>query len=556
MDSKHKKWALVLATTLGLWGCGGGTDVSTTPGAGTAAANVTGIFVDATVAGLSYKCAGSTAVSGTTNAAGQYTCPAGQPVGFYVGDILIGSVSSPQAVVTPLDLVGSGATPSNPTVANMVRFLMSISSSDPNTGKLTIDPAVVAAASGKAIDFATASAAALDALITTIKPGATVYTSAQASAHVSASITALFAGNYAGTYAGADSGNWTFTVDNKGVVKGALASGDAVVGSIATTLSVGSSYAFKGTAGEVPWLGTFNVSTKAFSGTWNDGAGSSGTWVGNVAATSSSATNTGTTSTSTTTANTTPTTTTTTTTTPESTSTSTTTAVVSPTVSGFSPSSGAVSATVTIAGDNLGRFTPAALVKFGNTTVTVVLNSSNTSIAVRVPAGLALGTHTLSMSNLDGSGALNVGVFTVVQAPSLGSGLTIEPAFNAIAAFAAIAPTGGAQSGGHYGFTYSQHAANEQVTIQYLNLSPNFTLTVEMMVGADEVVNGQTRTVFSSRARKCTHVGTPTATFPDCASVGVAFNTAAGTLTLTNAVFSANVGSPVTVNGSLAFPPF
>ena len=532
MDSKHKKWALVLATTLGLWGCGGGTDVSTTLGAGTAAANVTGIFVDATVAGLSYKCAGSTAVSGTTNAAGQYTCPAGQPVGFYVGDILIGSVSSPQAVVTPLDLVGSGATPSNPTVANMVRFLMSISSSDPNTGKLTIDPAVVAAASGKAIDFATASAAALDALITTIKPGATVYTSAQASAHVSASITALFAGNYAGTYAGADSGNWTFTVDNKGVVKGALASGDAVVGSIATTLSVGSSYAFKGTAGEVPWLGTFNVSTKAFSGTWNDGAGSSGTWVGNVAATSSSATNTGTTSTSTTTA------------------------VVSPTVSGFSPGSGAVNATVTIAGDNLGRFTPAALVKFGNTTVTVVLNSSNTSIAVRVPAGLALGTHTLSMSNLDGSGALNVGVFTVVQAPSLGSGLTIEPAFNAIAAFAAIAPTGGAQSGGHYGFTYSQHAANEQVTIQYLNLSPNFTLTVEMMVGADEVVNGQTRTVFSSRSRKCTHVGTPTATFPDCASVGVAFNTAAGTLTLTNAVFSANVGSPVTVNGSLAFPPF
>ena len=161
MAAKHKKWALVLATTLGLWGCGGGTDVGTTTSAtATPAGNVTGIFVDATVAGLSYKCAGSTAVSGTTNSAGQYTCPAGQPVGFYVGDILIGKVSSPQAVVTPLDLVGSGATPSNPTVANMVRFLMSISSSDPTTGKLTIDPAVVAAAAGKAIDFATVGAAA------------------------------------------------------------------------------------------------------------------------------------------------------------------------------------------------------------------------------------------------------------------------------------------------------------------------------------------------------------------------------------------------------------
>lgn len=266
-----------------LAGCGGGGGSSS--GSGTVTpTNVTGKFVDATVVGIAYKCGGSTTVSGTTNANGEYTCQAGQAVAFYVGDILIGSVSSPLAVVTPLDLVGTGATPANATVANIVRFLMSISSTDPATGTITITPAVVAAAAGKTVDFTAVSPTAIDTLIPTLRLGATVYSSAQATSHVTSSINGLFAGNYAGTYSGAASGNWSLTVNADGSVTDTSTAG-VITGNMATTLSTGSTYGFTGTAGGVPWSGTLNISTKVFSGTWNDGAGSSGTWTGTTSAT-------------------------------------------------------------------------------------------------------------------------------------------------------------------------------------------------------------------------------------------------------------------------------
>jgi hypothetical protein len=273
---------------LALAGCGGGGDstVATVAAPVVPAApvvNVTGKFIDATVAGMAYKCGVANAVTGTTTANGEYTCPAGQPVAFYVGDILIGSVSSPMAVVTPLDLVGAGATPANTTVANIVRFLMSLSSTDPALGAITITPAVTAAATGKTADFTASATTALDALIAALKPGATVYTSAQASTHVSASIQGLFAGSYAGTFSGSNAGTWNITINTSGVVAGTAVDSNmnyAVSGNIATTLSTGSTYAFTGDADGVPWVGTLNISTKVFSGTWNDGAGSSGTFTG------------------------------------------------------------------------------------------------------------------------------------------------------------------------------------------------------------------------------------------------------------------------------------
>jgi hypothetical protein len=277
---------MVAAGVIALAGCGGGGGDST----GTAAApvtpvvNITGKFVDATVVGMAYKCGVAKAVSGTTTANGEYTCPAGQPVAFYVGDILIGSVSSPMAVVTPLDLVGSGATPANTTVANIVRFLMSISSTDPALGSITITPAVMAAATGKTADFTASATTALDALITAVKPGATVYTSTQATAHVTSSIQGLFAGSYAGTFSGSNAGTWSITINSSGVVTGTAVDSNLnypISGNIATTLGTSaSSYAFAGDAGGVPWIGTLNISTKVFSGTWNDGAGSNGTFTG------------------------------------------------------------------------------------------------------------------------------------------------------------------------------------------------------------------------------------------------------------------------------------
>ena len=75
---------MLLFASLSLIGCSGSD--------GGGAANFTGKFVDATVEGLGYKCGPSTVLSGSTTATGEFTCPAGQAVAFYVGDIQIGSV--------------------------------------------------------------------------------------------------------------------------------------------------------------------------------------------------------------------------------------------------------------------------------------------------------------------------------------------------------------------------------------------------------------------------------------------------------------------------------
>jgi hypothetical protein len=83
-----------------------------------------------------------------------------------------------------------------------------------------------------------------------------------------------------------------------------------------------------------------------------------------------------------------------------------------PTVSGFTPATGAVGTIVTISGSNLGNFTPAPQVKFGTTTATVS-SATATSIVVTVPAGLAAGNSTITLSNFDGSGVVTVGTFNV-----------------------------------------------------------------------------------------------------------------------------------------------
>jgi hypothetical protein len=281
MISSIKNFAVLALTAFALFGCGSGSNsgTSATPGS-----TFTGKFVDATVVGMPYKCGTSSTVTGTTDAAGQFTCPTGQTVAFYVGDILIGSASAGLAVVTPLDLVGVGSSPSNTTVSNIVRFLMSISNTNPSSGTITIDPAVLTAAVGKTADFTAASATALNTLITTLKAGATVYTNAQATSHLTGSINGLFAGKYSGTFAGTFGGSWSITIDANGVVSGTATDTTggvgSVTGNVATTLSTGSTYGFNGTAGGTPWVGSLNILTKAFGGTWNDGSGSSGTFTG------------------------------------------------------------------------------------------------------------------------------------------------------------------------------------------------------------------------------------------------------------------------------------
>lgn len=93
----------VILMTTGLTGCDDDDDNS-------GAAMSSGVLIDALVTGINYRCGSSTSASGTTNAAGMYTCPTGQSVSFYVGDILVGTIPTTLPKATPLDLdVGSGA---------------------------------------------------------------------------------------------------------------------------------------------------------------------------------------------------------------------------------------------------------------------------------------------------------------------------------------------------------------------------------------------------------------------------------------------------------------
>ncbi|NOU01494.1 MAG: hypothetical protein HOO95_07980 [Gallionella sp.] len=526
MNILNKGILMMLFAALTLIGCSGGGD--STP----ATTNVTGKFIDATVVGMDYKCGTSTTVSGTTNSTGQYTCPAGQTVAFYVGDILIGSVSSAMAIVTPLDLVGvaNGASPTQVTVTNIVRFLMSISSTNPTTGTLTIDPAVVAAAAGKTADFTANIPTGLDTLINAIKPGATVYTNAQATAHVTASINGLFAGNYAGTYSGAVSGTWSVSVDANGAVTGSIdGAAGTVTGNMGTTLSTGSTYGFTGFGNGYAWTGTLNVSTKKFSGTWDDGAGT-GTFTGTA-------------------------------TTPPT--------VTAPTITSFTPTTGAVGATVTITGTNLTSVTqvlftgpsPSTLFEPG-----VIATKTAASITTTVPATLAAGSYTISVVHSGGEVSAAGALTVTAGGGGAGSGLTFSPAFNGQSTFADKVPVVTHPASSSTSIQYQVQASLQVVGLAYYldavtNISQiSFSIVNYKSATGDIGVAGLNA---GGSFRSCASVATLFAgqSLPSCSSIGLTFDKTAGSVVFLNTPMipdtsSASFSSPFTVTGTLTFPPF
>lgn len=243
-----------------------------------------GVLIDAAVEGINYRCGSSTTTSGTTTATGMYTCPTGQSVSFYVGDILVGSIPTTLAKATPLDMAGAGSTVTDAEVTNITRFLMSISSTDPSTGKITVTSAVHTAATGQTIDFATANSASLATLLGVVAPGNTLVTALEAQAHLTDSLNDLFAGSYSGTFSGDGSGTWQLTINSSGAVSGTYtpAGGGAgpVNGQMAPALTTGGRYVFAGTTDGGTWGGYLDVASGAFNGTWTGGGGSQGIYMG------------------------------------------------------------------------------------------------------------------------------------------------------------------------------------------------------------------------------------------------------------------------------------
>lgn len=139
--------ALMMTLVIAMTGCGGGGG-GTTP---TPPTTATGRFVDAPIEGLKFVSGGQ---NGFTDANGVFTYEVGQPVTFSVGSVVIGRAPG-ASTITPKELVnaaspGINADAATPAVIQIVRFLLTASSTTP-TGGLKIDQAMIDACSASSI---------------------------------------------------------------------------------------------------------------------------------------------------------------------------------------------------------------------------------------------------------------------------------------------------------------------------------------------------------------------------------------------------------------------
>lgn len=106
-------------------------------------------------------------------------------------------------------------------------------------------------------------------------------------------------------------------------------------------------------------------------------------------------------------------------------------AVATPSVTGFSPTTGAVGVTVTITGTNFNSYPLTPMVMFGTTpSPSITAAGSGNSVTAAVPNGLALGNYTITIGAINGTldgitgTAIQVGTFTVT---ATGGSSTLTP---------------------------------------------------------------------------------------------------------------------------------
>lgn len=166
-----------------------------------------GVFKDRNVSGLAFS---SGAESGTTDAAGRFTCETGNDVSFAVGAVDLGSTAC-ATLVTPNQLATDNAT-FLLELANITRFLQMLDlDGDPENGIEISNAVQQIAASWAQVDFLTAD---LDAeLVTNISDAAsvdgtlhTLPTATNAVTHLAETVECAYAGAYAGSISGTSTG--------------------------------------------------------------------------------------------------------------------------------------------------------------------------------------------------------------------------------------------------------------------------------------------------------------------------------------------------------------
>src|SRR6202049_2133013 len=166
---------------------------------------------------------------------------------------------------------------------------------------------------------------------------------------------------------------------------------------------------------------------------------------------------------------------------------------VFPSISSLSPTSGAVGASITIAGLNFGSTQGTSTVKFNGTTATVT-SWSATSIVATVPNGATTGNVVVTV----GGNASNGSSFTVVAAPNITS---LSPTSGAVGAAVTITGTnfGSTQGTSTVKFNGTTATVTSWSATSIATTVPSGATTGNVVVHASGVdSNGSTFTVFPS----------------------------------------------------------
>jgi para-nitrobenzyl esterase len=282
MKKSYFSYLCILLVSMLFTACGGS-------GGSSSDETLTGVFIDSAVKGVRWV---SGDMAGTTDIAGSFQYKSGATVQFYVGDVLLGEATG-NSVLIPVDLVASAQDITNPTVINIIRFLITLDNdNDPSNG-IEINKASANLAMGETIDFAQstsdfAASGIIQVLISTLTSATdagarSLTTVSVAQAHAENSIQDLLAGVYSGTYSGDNSGTWVGNISTSGVFTGTAVSSIETVSFAGLVSTNGSGSTDFETSGGVSdgttFSGTFNPDGTG-AGTWDWFGEETGTWGG------------------------------------------------------------------------------------------------------------------------------------------------------------------------------------------------------------------------------------------------------------------------------------
>src|SRR5258708_1887022 len=164
-----------------------------------------------------------------------------------------------------------------------------------------------------------------------------------------------------------------------------------------------------------------------------------------------------------------------------------------PTITSLTPTSGAVGASVTIAGSNFGSTQGTSTVKFNGTSASVTTWGPS-SIVVTVPTGARTGNVVVHASGVDSNGKS----FTVLPTPSI---MSLSPTSGAVGASVTIAGTnfGSSQGSGTVKFNGTTATVTSWSASSIVATVPSGATTGNVVVNASGVnTNGKSFTVVAA----------------------------------------------------------